>query len=263
MMHADFQLLWHTGTEYPEWGSTPRKPLVVFDLAHKGEWMDSVIGPHPVTGKDMIYHVVRCELCIAIHVWPLPSDAELATYYARHFYEQDKPAMIARYQADAGWWSHCMHGPMLDAAAAALSPTLARPTRILDIGAGPGLLLRNATARGWHTLAIEPSPLCAERLYEAGYVVVPSFALLRNQDNCFDIVTLWEVIEHLACPEDTLLRAWDVLRPGGILALCVPNDYNALQQRAVTDLGLPRWWLAPPQHLWHYTKKTLQLLVRR
>lgn len=59
----DFQLAWHDNPHtYPEWGSSPRGPLIRCDAAHQGELMDSVIGPDVVTGKPMVYHVVRCEL---------------------------------------------------------------------------------------------------------------------------------------------------------------------------------------------------------
>lgn len=62
-MMRDFQMAWHDNPyTYPEWGSTPRGPLIRCDGAHQGELMDSVIGPDVVTGKSMVYHVLRCEL---------------------------------------------------------------------------------------------------------------------------------------------------------------------------------------------------------
>lgn len=40
----------------------------------------------------------------------------------------------------------------------------------------------------------------------------------------FDVVTLWDVVEHLPCPEGALAEARRVLRPGGLLAFSTPND---------------------------------------
>ena len=68
----EFQMEHHFSTDYGEWGSAPRGPLIRCDRAHQGELMDSVIGPDVTTGKPMVYHILRCELCIAIHAWPLP-----------------------------------------------------------------------------------------------------------------------------------------------------------------------------------------------
>jgi SAM-dependent methyltransferase len=78
-----------------------------------------------------------------------------------------------------------------------------------------------------------------------------------------DIIMLYEVLEHQPCPEDVLLRCHDLLAEGGILAVCVPNDFNPLQLAAQGKLGLSPWWLAPPQHLYYWTPKTLQLCLRR
>jgi 2-polyprenyl-3-methyl-5-hydroxy-6-metoxy-1,4-benzoquinol methylase len=78
-----------------------------------------------------------------------------------------------------------------------------------------------------------------------------------------DVLYLYETLEHQPCPEEFLLLCADMLAPGGVLVVVVPNDYNPLQLQAQQQLGIPRWWLAPPQHLHYFTPKTLQLLVRR
>lgn len=262
----DFQLAWHVGDDHPEWGSAPRKPLIQCDMAHKGELLDSVIGTHPGTGTPMVYHVLRCEICIAIHLWPLPTDADLALFYAREFYQHEKPNMIARYEQDAVWWEKCMHGPLLDAAAQARGSSSTHLVSLLDIGAGPGLLLRTARKqRGWVTWAIEPSPVCAKRLQEANHIVRESLAALREDamEGRFDIITLWETLEHMSCPEETLLSVWDLLKPGGVVAICVPNEWNPLQIEACQQLQLPHYWVSAPQHVWYFTPKCLQLLLRR
>ena len=265
-MHDDFQLLFHYGNEWPEWGSAPRKPLVQFDMAHKGEWLESVMGPDPATGTDMIYHIVRCELCIGIHAWPFPTEEALARYYAERFYEHEKPDMIARYERDAAWWTACMHGPLLDGMAAALHEQGPAPVSILDIGAGPGLLLDEARRRGWDTTAIEPGPLCRARLAQAGHRLAPPLGVDGAQGGVvpgFAMITMWETLEHLPCPEETLLQVYDLLRPGGVLGICVPNDYTPAQYAACARYGLAHWWLSPVQHLNYFTPKTLQLLARR
>jgi len=53
-MTEDFQLAWHDGDDYPEWGSRHRKPIVQFDMAHKGEWLDSVIW-HDIFTRQRLY----------------------------------------------------------------------------------------------------------------------------------------------------------------------------------------------------------------
>jgi SAM-dependent methyltransferase len=238
---------------------------------HAGEVLDEVWGDdveHTLPGSTRKYQVLRCHPCLSIHVFPLPSEQALARYYAQHFYQDEKPDMIAQYEADAAWWGACMHGPTLNSALDALRSAMSRPPRLLDIGAGPGLLLRQAHARGWQTHAIEPSPPCAARLRLAGHQVwegslTSYIQALPCQRASFDVVTMWETLEHVPCPEDTLLQAYALLRPGGVVAICVPNEYTLGQKLACHTFGLPPWWLAPPQHLTYWTPKFLQLLARR
>ena len=268
MSDYDFQLEWHLGDDYGEWGSQPRGPLVHFDMAHQGELMDSVIGVDPATGKDRVYHVVRCEICILTHLWPLPSQASLDSFYETLFYEQEKPDMIAHYEQDRAWWMACVHGPILETCAQALGAADDAPPSILDVGAGPGLLLRTAQARGWRTTAIEPSLLCATRLAEQGHTVWNGtlwdyVASVRDAHERYDVVTLYETLEHMSNPEEALLQVYDLLRPGGVVAVVVPNDWSPLQLAACKKLGLPHYWISAPAHVSYFTAKTAQLMLRR
>lgn len=262
-----FQMDHHYGYDFGEWGSAPRKPLIECDMAHRGELMDSVIGPDVVTGKPTVYHIVRCELCIATHVWPLPPPESLAQYYEREFYQTDKPDMITRYERDADWWLTCVHNPLLDACVR--HGQLPHDPKLLDIGAGPGLMLRAAGERDWITRGIEPSPVCAERLHQRNEVIYHGTletymeSAQRRVWGLYDVLVLYETLEHCPCPEETLLHCYDLLAPGGMLVICVPNDFSPLQLLACEKFNLPRYWLAPPQHLFYFTPKTLQLLVRR
>ena len=79
----------------------------------------------------------------------------------------------------------------------------------------------------------------------------------------WDILYLYEVLEHQPNPEAFLLDCYELLNPGGLIVVTVPNDYNPIQLQAQQQLGLKPYWLAPPQHLNYFTPKTLQLVLRR
>lgn len=272
-MYHDFQLAHHDGSDWPEWSSAPRKPLVEFCGAHKGEWMDSVIGPDAVTGAPMIYHVVRCELCIATHVFPLPDAEALAHYYAHTFYQHDKPAYVERYERDREWWTECVYKPIFAICNSVRHlPSDTTWPRFLDIGAGPGIALDIAQRCGYDTMGIEPNAWLCEALINRGHYmrqgVIDQFtdAQLRvvgEDRHVFDVIMAYEVLEHQPYPEEFLLRCYDLLEDGGLLIVAVPNDYNPLQLAACQQLHLSHYWLAPPQHLFYFTPKTLQLLLRR
>lgn len=265
-MQEDFQLAWHDGADWPEWGSAPRQPLVAFDSAHKGEWLDSVIGPDALTGKPMIYHVVRCELCIAIHVWPLPSLDTLSVFYHGQFYQYVKPDYLSRYERDRAWWVECTYRPLLRQCAMHIRLDCPEEDRVryLDIGSGPGIGLETAQALGWQTTGIEPNSFLCERSAAQGHAmhrgILESISLPAGEQ---DVIMLYEVLEHQPCPEEFLLRCYDLLASDGIVVVCVPNDYSPIQLQACEKLGISRYWLAPPQHLFYWTPKTLQLCLRR
>lgn len=236
---------------------------------HVGPCIDDVVAPRRGAGQaGTRYTVIQCSPCCMLHVVPLPSDAALRRYYRAQFYEQDHPEYFARYEEDALWWHTCVHAPLLQAALAALgngrTPRPAAGVRLLDVGAGPGLLLRTARGLGLTTCALDPSAASRARLAAAGHMVWDvSLEAHRRAGHTYDLVTLYETLEHLRAPEAALLDCYDLLAPGGVLAIVVPNDYNPYQLQATGTLRVPRWWLAPPQHLYYFTPKTLQLLLRR
>ncbi|HEY5865372.1 MAG TPA: class I SAM-dependent methyltransferase [Candidatus Tectomicrobia bacterium] len=269
MRDYSYQLAWHDDRHtWPDWGSAARGNLVDLDFAHRGEWLDSVIGKDPCTGKDRIYHILKCENCVTIHAWPLPHLDDLEAYYRREFYQQEKPDYLERYEGDKHWWKECVHSPLLHQAMAACAQQDWPRMQVLEAGAGPGLALDVAAEEGWGTYAVEPSPVCAEHLRKHGHVVYEGSleryaATVRDHTRQFDIVYLYEVLEHQPSPSDFLHECLHLTKPGGVLVVCVPNDASPIQYQVCKHLGLkePYWW-APPQHLHYFSPKFLQLMVR-
>lgn len=273
MMTAPFPFVMatHDSTDWPEWGSAPHRPLVRFDMAHAGEWIESVIGEDVVENHKSLYHanrvynVVRCELCIMIHVWPLPSETDLATYYAQRFYQTVAIDEVAKHQRDRMWEERCVYGPLLDACERHI-PQLQSHPRLFDIGAGCGIALETAAKRGWGSYGLEPDSALHAYLRQRGFVVEPG--VLAEQrvfaKACSpDVVLLHETLEHQSNPEAFLLDCYDCMKPGALLVISVPNDFNPLQLAACAKYALPYYWLVPPTHINYFTPKTLQLLVRR
>ena len=260
-----FVMATHDGTDWPEWGSSPHHPLVRFDMAHAGEWMDSVIGEDPMTCRPRVYHVIRCELCILCHIWPLPSEAALATYYQTRFYATVAADAVAKHTRDRTWEEQCVYGPIL----AACERLRAKPQdayALLDIGAGCGIAMETAIRRGWVAYGIEPDGALCTDLRRRGYVTRQG-GLAENRvfaERCRpDVVLLHEVLEHQANPEAFLLECYDCMQPGSVLVISVPNDFSVSQLLACEKYNLPYYFLIPPVHVNYFTPKTLQLLVRR
>lgn len=131
--------------------------------------------------------------------------------------------------------------------------------RLLDIGCGGGFFVRAAAAAGWDAVGLEPSgeaSRCAARAQRIGVIAgrleeVP-FAAGR-----FDVITMFDVLEHVLCPRACLVEARRLLAPGGRLMIETPNMAGWLPR----VMGKRHPWVRPPEHLTYFTPSTLRLLL--
>ncbi len=134
-----------------------------------------------------------------------------------------------------------------------------RTGRVLDVGCGPGFLLREFQRRGWEARGIEMSGKAAAhaRANLGLSVEVGDLAGAHFPDDHFDAVLLWHVLEHLLDPQHTLAEAQRVLKPGGVFLAGVPN-FGSWEAR----LAREKWFhLDVPRHLNHFTVSTLKRML--
>ncbi len=107
----------------------------------------------------------------------------------------------------------------LDLAAARLAGR-----RVLDVGSGPGGFVRLAGEAGWQATALELNQASSEMLAAAGFqVIVKHLELSDLPAGGFDLISFWEVLEHLPEPRTALIEARRLLAPGGLALILVPN----------------------------------------
>jgi len=222
------------------------------------------LGEVLVDGEE--FRVVACEACGFRHVLPLPSEEELVAVYRHEYYATEKPLYLERAAEDAAWWERLHAGRLARAEALLRSDGRRR----LDVGSGPGQLLTAARDRGWEVLGIEPSRQAAAHARGLGVDVHEAFLddalaeeLRGGADGAFDCVHAAEVLEHLPDPAGMVRRMRRLLRPGGVLVLSVPNDFNPFQAALVEARGFRPWWVAPPHHLNYFDFDSLERLVAR
>jgi SAM-dependent methyltransferase len=123
---------------------------------------------------------------------------------------------------------------------------IAPPGPVLDVGAGDGTLIDALQARGREAVGVERNPLR------------PDF---RDQplpelegDGGWAAVIFWHSLEHLPEPGNAIAQAARLLKPGGVLAVAVPNT-GSLQAATFGD----RWLhLDLPRHLVHLSAASLR-----
>jgi 2-polyprenyl-3-methyl-5-hydroxy-6-metoxy-1,4-benzoquinol methylase len=108
------------------------------------------------------------------------------------------------------------------AAAMALLPT--RPVRLLDIGGGIGNFADWARREGYESITSDVNASAVETARKRGLTAWTADELDDHvPDGFLDLVSLWDVVEHLVAPGDVLALAAAKLRPGGTLLLETPD----------------------------------------
>jgi len=133
--------------------------------------------------------------------------------------------------------------------------------RILDIGCGRGLFVNIMRKAGWSATGIEFNEETASYA-SAGYGLdVLSGDLTEHEfpDGCFDVISMYHVLEHVVNPQAMVEECRRILRKGGLLVIAVPN-LSSLQ----TSAGKKAWFhLDVPFHLHHFSEEGLIALLRK
>lgn len=197
----------------------------------------------PKYAKD---HLVQCRQCSFVFSHRIPSTEELNAYYKNYGagqHEAISPITIKRYHELLDQFErYRKHG------------------NLLDVGCGSGHFLATAKERGWQVYGTEyPESLC-EVCRKKGLTIHRG---VLNPDNypdiLFDVITSFEVIEHINNPTEELSKFHQLLRTGGLFYCTTPN-FNSLQRY---QLGPEFNILAYPEHISYYTKNTLVKVARK
>ena len=133
------------------------------------------------------------------------------------------------------------------------------PGRMLDVGCWTGSFLAAAQRRGWEVEGIEPSTWAAGRARERGVTVHEGeLADAGLAPGSFDAIVSCDVLEHLADPDAAVGRFAELLAPGGVLYLTVPDAGSRLAR-----LMGRRWWAVVPMHLQYFSRGSMRVLLAR
>jgi SAM-dependent methyltransferase len=118
----------------------------------------------------------------------------------------------------------------------------------LDFGASFGWFLR-AAPPGWRVRGLEPAEAVAARGRAGGLAIeTGGEAAFAADSRRYDLVTLWNVLEHLPEPRRALATLHKRLRPGGLVALCIPSRLGLYNRLAYLAYDASRGRIAAPLH---------------
>lgn len=210
--------------------------------------------------------VVRCTQCSMVFVSPRLRTASLI--FDGEQFAEDPLRTSANPNDLVGHWeaahlvSALAHRDVLRRNHRAALDRIARyarpPGRLLDFGCGFGFFLDSARTAGWDVAGIDPLP--GHGAYARGAlglnVITDTLRPDSFEPRSFDVITALQVFEHLPDPRAELAALRRLLRPGGIIAIEVPN----IEAPLVRLFG-PRHRHFVADHLWFFSPGTLSRLL--
>jgi 2-polyprenyl-3-methyl-5-hydroxy-6-metoxy-1,4-benzoquinol methylase len=143
--------------------------------------------------------------------------------------------------------------------------------RLLDVGCGSGALLKQAQTLGFVAAGIEISAPLAKLVKDQVQCEVYQQFLseLNMPASSFDVVTMYDLIEHVEDPAKDLQQVFRILKSGGVFFVLTPNDQALLRRisrflfaASFHSFSDPVRRLYYPDHLSYFTTKSLSRLLR-
>ncbi len=198
------------------------------------------------TGKlgapERIFECIECGLIFAM---PVHDASKLSTLYAEYIDEWYIKTEDGR--------RHTAHSILKK-----LDKYKRYGNRLLEVGCSAGYFLAEAQKSGWEVRGIELSG------WAAGYakeklnleVINENLKECGLPDGYFDLVVIFDTIEHMVDPKEVLARLQKALRPNGILYLTTP-DIECLSSRLLKI----KWWGISQFHLFYFSKSSLSKML--
>jgi SAM-dependent methyltransferase len=212
-------------------------------------------GPDRLHRLPGIFRVVECPQCGWIRQNPRPTVETIGYYYPSDYVNfiraiEDEPTRWRRWDRRYGMLKRRWAVERLQS-----------PGRLLDVGCATGIFLHEMQLAGWDAVGVEPNRDAADYAQRRFGLPVHTGTLRQTElpDASFDVITLWDVLEHLHTPWADLVEAHRLLADGGLLVIRIPN----LESIGARLFG-PCWlgWDLP-RHLYFLPRRALVAALSR
>jgi 2-polyprenyl-3-methyl-5-hydroxy-6-metoxy-1,4-benzoquinol methylase len=215
----------------------------------------------PVAEIDGL-HIVRCKRCGLLYLNPRYREDVLQQIYTENYYDHDG---IVNGQEFYGYDNYVEDEENIRITFARRLKVIEQFVsrgRLLDVGCATGFFLALAKGSGWDVVGTEVSKFAVD--YARGQlgldVRLGTLKALQFDAEAFDVVTMWDVIEHVADPLTELQEVWRILRPGGLLSVITPNADSL-----VAKLLGRRWeeFRRVREHVYFFSRRTLTEMLHK
>ncbi len=198
------------------------------------------------SGYGRHHTIVQCRRCGLVYTDPRPDGCDIVeTYQAVEdpLYVEEREGRVLTFERHLRPLEHIT------------GPPNGRP--LLDVGCYTGVFVEIAARHGWDAWGVDPSRWAVAQARARGLRVVEGTLDTADlPEGAFDVVTMWDVIEHVTDPSGVLQRAYQLLKPGG-LAVVHTMDIDSLFARLMGG----RWPWLMEMHIYYFSRSTLRAML--
>lgn len=195
------------------------------------------------------YRIEKCIACSLVQVTNMPAPEDVHQVYDKAFFDTAYAGLETNGRRQR--YVYLNFENKLEQ----IERRIGHHGKILDVGCSFGFFLDAARQQGWSVEGVDISPYAASYVRSHFNLSVQNAAVTETEypSQSFDVITMWEVIEHLPNPIRALQHLSGFLKDNGLIVLGTPNvdSYLAMIQGK-------RWrnW-EPPAHLLYFSPKTM------
>jgi 2-polyprenyl-3-methyl-5-hydroxy-6-metoxy-1,4-benzoquinol methylase len=190
--------------------------------------------------------IVRCRHCGLVYINPRPNSSDVLDDYedvVDELYVLEREGRVLTFRRHLRPLERIVGPP--------------NGKRLLDVGCHIGVFVDVAQRRGWDAWGVEPSRWATEQARAQGLRVLNgTLATAGFEDASFDIITMWDVIEHLPHPQAELRQAHRLLKPGGAVVIHTID----IESSFARIMG-HRWPWLMEMHLYYFSPRTLRRML--
>jgi SAM-dependent methyltransferase len=221
-------------------------PSTVYEPRNDERPAGDLVEKFRASGDELLVdRLVRCRRCSLQYVTPRVRGEVILSSYA----EGEDPLYISQLPARERTFERSLQR---------IEHATGGKGRLLDIGTAAGAFVAVAQRHGWNAEGCEPNRWLARwGSKHYGIRIRPGSVFeLDYRPGSFDVITLWDVIEHTPDPRKLVEHCRTLLKPGGVLVVNYP-DVGSWVARA---LGR-RWPFLSAVHLYYFDRRTIRKLL--
>jgi len=208
------------------------------------------------------FHIVRCRRCGLVYVNPRYPQDPLQEIYTEEYYDHDGIKNGLEFFGYDDYLSDEENIKLTFRKRLKTIERLARKGTLLDVGCATGFFLDLARSQGWDVQGSEVSSFSARYAHDKFGLDVRLGRLreLRYPGGAFDVVTMWDVIEHVVDPLAELQEVHRILGAGGLLSIITPDAGSC-----VAKLLGSRWeeFRRVREHIYFFSRATMTEMLRK